>query len=106
MMAAIILQATGGQGGGLGSILFLVLPMILIMYFMVFRPQQQQRRKAQEMQAALKAGDKVITSAGIYGTVSGVDGDSLILKISSEPQVKIRIARAAVAQVEASEDAK
>jgi len=106
MMAAIILQATGGQGGGLGSILFLVLPMILIMYFMVFRPQQQQRRKAQEMQRADKAGDKVITSAGIYGTVSGVDGDSLILKISSEPQVKIRIARAAVAQVEASEDAK
>ncbi len=106
MMATIILQATGGQGGGLGSILFLVLPMILIMYFMVFRPQQQQRRKAQEMQTALKAGDKVITSAGIYGTVSGVDGDSLILKISSEPQVKIRIARAAIAQVEASEDAK
>ena len=105
MIAAIIFQASG-QGGGLGSILFLVLPMILIMYFMVFRPQQQQRRRTQEMQAALKTGDKVITSAGIYGTVSGIDGDSLILKISSEPQVKIRIARSAIAQVEASEDAK
>ena len=105
MTAAIIFQASG-QGGGLGSILFLVLPMILIMYFMVFRPQQQQRRRTQEMQAGLKTGDKVITSAGIYGTVSGIDGDSLILKISSEPQVKIRIARAAIAQVEAAEDAK
>ena len=105
MMAEIILQATGGQGG-LGSILFLVLPMILIMYFMVFRPQQQQRKRTQEMQAALKTGDKVITSAGIYGTISGIDGDSVIMKISSEPQVKIRVARAAIAQVEASEDAK
>jgi preprotein translocase subunit YajC len=48
----------------------------------------------------------VITNGGIYGTVNGIDGDSVILKISSEPQVKIRIARAAIAQVEASEDAK
>jgi preprotein translocase subunit YajC len=58
------------------------------------------------MLAALKAGDKVITSGGIYGTINGIDGDSVILKISSEPQVKIRISRAAIAQVEASEDAK
>jgi preprotein translocase subunit YajC len=60
----------------------------------------------QAMLAELKAGDKVITSGGIYGTINGIDGDSVILKISSEPQVKIRISRAAIAQVEASEDAK
>jgi preprotein translocase subunit YajC len=48
----------------------------------------------------------VITNGGIYGTISGIDGDSAILKISAEPQVKIRIARSAIAQVEASEDAK
>ena len=80
--------------------------MFAIMYFMVIMPQQRQRKKTQEMLGALKAGDKVITNGGIYGTVSGIDGDSAILKISSDPQVKIRIARAAIAQVEASEDAK
>jgi preprotein translocase subunit YajC len=58
------------------------------------------------MLSSLKTGDKVITGSGIYGTVSGLDGDSVIMKISSEPQVKIRIARAAIAQVEASQDAK
>ena len=105
MTAAILLQTSGPQGG-IGSILFLILPMIFIMYFMVFRPQQQQRKRSQEMQAALKTGDKIITGSGIYGTVSGIDGDAVILKISSEPQVKIRIARAAIAQVEAQEDAK
>ena len=77
-----------------------------IMYFMVIMPQQRQRKKVQAMLAELKAGDRVITSGGIYGTINGIDGDSVILKISSEPQVKIRIARAAIAQVEASEDAK
>ncbi len=80
--------------------------MFAIMYFMVIMPQQRQRKKMQAMLGALKTGDKIITSGGIYGTVNGIDGDSVILKISSEPQVKIRIARAAIAQVEASEDAK
>jgi len=80
--------------------------MFAIMYFMVIMPQQRQRKKVQEMLGALKAGDKVVTNGGIYGTINGIDGDSVILKISTEPQVKIRISRAAIAQVEASEDAK
>ena len=103
MMSAIILQAAGG---GFGGFLIPLGLMFAIMYFMVIMPQQRQRKKTQEMLAALKAGDKIITNGGIYGTVNGIDGDSVILKISSEPQVKIRIARAAIAQVEASEDAK
>ena len=104
MTAAAILQASGGSGFG-GFLIPLGL-MFAIMYFMVIMPQQRQRKKTQEMLGALKTGDKVITSGGIYGTINGIDGDSVILKISAEPQVKIRIARTAIAQVEASEDAK
>ena len=104
MIAAAIFQSSGGAGFG-GFLIPLGL-MFAIMYFMVIMPQQRQRKKTQEMLGALKAGDKVITSGGIYGSISGIDGDSAILKISSEPQVKIRITRAAIAQVEASEDAK
>ena len=101
----MIFQAPSG-GGGFGSFPILLLIMFAIMYFLVIMPQQRQRKKTQAMLSALKTGDKVITNGGIYGTISGIDGDSAILKISSEPQVKIRIARAAIAQVEASEDAK
>ncbi len=104
MIVAMILQGSGGSGFG-GFLIPLGL-MFAIMYFMVIMPQQRQRKKTQEMLGALKTGDKIITNGGIYGTVNGIDGDSVILKISSEPQVKIRIARAAIAQVEASEDAK
>src|SRR5438093_11162629 len=104
MIAAMILQASGGSGFG-GFLIPLGL-MFAILYLMVIMPQQRQRKNTQEMLGALKAGDKIITNGGIYGTVNGIDGDSVILKISSEPQVKIRIARAAIAQVEASEDAK
>jgi len=105
MMMAMLFQATGG-GTGFGTFLIPLALMFAIMYFMVIMPQQRQRKKTQEMLGALKTGDKIITNGGIYGTVSGLDGDSVILKISSEPQVKIRVARAAIAQVEASEDAK
>jgi preprotein translocase subunit YajC len=103
MMATILLQASGG---GLGSFPVILLIMFAIMYFIVILPQQRQRKKTQAMLNELKAGDKIMTSGGIYGTINGIDGDSVILKISAEPQVKIRIARAAIAQVEASEDAK
>jgi preprotein translocase subunit YajC len=104
MMAAMIFQISGS--GGFGGFLIPLGLMFAIMYFMVIMPQQRQRKKVQAMLAELKAGDKVITSGGIHGTISGIDGDSAILKISSEPQVKIRVSRAAIAQVEASEDAK
>ena len=104
MTATILLQSPGGLG--FNSFLIPLALMFGIMYFMVILPQQRQRKKTQAMLSALKTGDKVITGSGIYGTVSGIDGDAVIMKISSEPQVKIRIARAAIAQVEAQEDAK
>src|SRR5438477_12322567 len=103
MIVAMILQASGG--GGFGGFLIPLGLMFAIMYVMVIMPQQRQRKKTQEMLGALKTGDKIITNGGIYGTVNGIDGDSVILKISSEPQATIRIARGAIAQVEAAEDA-
>lgn len=104
MTAAILLQASGGLG--FNSFLIPLALMFGIMYFMVIMPQQRQRKKTQAMLSALKTGDKIITGSGIYGTISGIDGEAVILKISSEPQVKIRIARAAIAQVEAQDEAK
>jgi preprotein translocase subunit YajC len=104
MMATVLFQSSGS--GGFGGFLIPLGLMFAIMYFMVIMPQQRQRKKVQAMLAELKSGDKVVTSGGIFGTVNGIDGDSVILKISSEPQVKIRITRAAIAQVEAWEDAK
>jgi preprotein translocase subunit YajC len=88
----------------LGSPLVMMVIVLGIFYVMLILPQQRQRKKMQQMLAALKTGDKVITNSGIYGTIAGIDGDTVILKIAD--QVKIRMTRSAVAQVEASEDAK
>lgn len=104
MMAAFLMQAIGGAAGILGNPLTMMVIVMGIFYVMLILPQQRQRKKVQAMLQALKSGDKVVTSSGIYGTVNGIDGDTIILKIAD--QVKIRIARSAIAQVEASEDAK
>src|SRR6202051_2928218 len=104
MFAATILQTGGGLGSALGSPLVMMVIVMGIFYVMLILPQQRQRKKLQEMLGALKAGDKVITNGGIYGTINGLDGDTVILKIAD--QVKIRIARSAITQVETPEDAK
>jgi len=104
MTAALLMQAPSGPASILGSPLTMMIIVMGIFYVMLILPQQRQRKKTQAMLQALKSGDKVITTSGIYGTVNGIDGDTIILKIAD--QVKIRIARSAIAQVEASEDAK
>ncbi len=95
---------TGGLGAALGTPWVMMAVVMGIFYVMLILPQQRQRKKLQQMLGALKSGDKVITNGGIYGTISGIDGETVILKIAD--QVKIRIARSAITQVEASEDAK
>jgi preprotein translocase subunit YajC len=104
-MIAALLWQTGGEAPSLFSNpLWMMIIVMGIFYVVLFLPQQRQRKKTQAMLAALKNGDKVVTTSGIYGTVNGLDGDTVILKIAD--QVKIRILRSAIAQVEASEDAK
>src|ERR1700687_5988972 len=100
--AAFLIWQVGS--GALGGMLLPLVAMFGIMYFLVIMPQQRQRKKMQEMLSAVKNGDKVVTTSGIYGTINGIDGDTFILKVADN--VKIRIARAAIAQVEASKDAR
>jgi preprotein translocase subunit YajC len=61
-------------------------------------PQQRRQKQAREMLAALKAGDKVITNGGIYGTIVGIEGDAVQLRIAD--QVRIKVARSAIAGVQ------
>lgn len=105
-MNSFVLAADSGAGGGL-SLLVMFVPMFAIWYFLVIRPQQQQRRKLQTMLANLKTGDRVVTSGGILGTIVSFRNGVVQLQISS--QVKVDVARTAItgmAGEEAAEEAK
>lgn len=67
-------QATGGAPDILISILPFVL-IFVIMYFLIIRPQRNQLKKRQEMLAAIRRGDTVVTGGGLIGKVTKVAGD-------------------------------
>ena len=74
-----------------------MIPLVLIMaifFFLVILPMRKRQSKIQAFLAALKAGDKVITSGGIYGTITKVSEDMLQLQIAQN--VRIDVARSAV----------
>jgi preprotein translocase subunit YajC len=92
-------QATGGVVALLPLVLILV-----IFYLLLILPAQRRQKKVADMQRSLKAGDKVITSGGIYGVIVGADGDTVHLRVAD--QVKVRVSRSAVSglQPESKED--
>jgi preprotein translocase subunit YajC len=71
-----------------------------IFYFMIIRPQQRKQRETEAMLKAVKKGDRVLTSGGIFGTVIGKKGekeDVVVLKVSEE--VKMEFSRQSIVQV-------
>jgi preprotein translocase subunit YajC len=60
-----------------------------VFYFLVIMPARKQQKKKEAMIAALKKGDKVVTSGGLFGTVAAVEDHSLLLKISENTKVRI-----------------
>ena len=79
------------DGGGASplSMLFPIIGMLLIFYFLLIRPQQKRQKQTKQMISNLKSGDRVITSAGIYGTISGVKDNTFIVKIAENVKIEI-----------------
>ena len=78
------------------------LPMVLIIgvfYFLMIRPQRKKDKKIKEMLANLKAGDRIVTIGGIYGTIKGLRDDSVILTIGHQ-NTEMIVARWAIRNVE------
>lgn len=67
---------------------------ILIFYFLVIAPANRQRKKTEAMLQALKKGDRVLTSGGLYGQVQSVENDVVWVKIADN--VKVKLAKSAV----------
>ncbi len=94
---SLMAQATGASGG-----LMAFLPLIIIMgifYVLLILPAQRRQKKTQQMISALKNGDKVVTTGGLLGTIVGLEGDTIQLRIAD--QVKVKVLRSAVSGLQA-----
>ena len=92
-------QASGGLAeGGFG-----LLPIIFVMvifYFLLIRPQQKRAKQHKEMPAALRRGDKIITSGGLTGSIVKVVDDSETVEVEIAKDVKVNIIRSMIADIQ------
>lgn len=88
---------SGGDGGG-GSIwptIIMFGAVIAIMYFLMIRPQQKRQKEHQKMIESVRKGDKIVTNAGIHGTITDLDDKTFELQIADN--VRVRFERSAIA---------
>ena len=93
--------AGGVQGlmqGPFGSLLFF-LPLIVLFYFLIFRPQQQRAKQHQAMIGGLKRGDQIVLSSGIIGKVVRVEDKEIGLEVAQG--VTVKVVKAMIADVRA-----
>ncbi|HXP85879.1 MAG TPA: preprotein translocase subunit YajC [Bryobacteraceae bacterium] len=75
-----------------------ILIIVAIFYFLVFMPMQKQKKQQAAMLAGLQAGNEVVTTGGIVGTVVSVNDQTLILRVKPD-NIKLQVARSAVASL-------
>ena len=85
---------SGGQGGGFGAFIPLIL-MFAIFYFLLIRPQQKKAKQHREMLSALKKGDRVVSSGGLHGIITGLTDDIATIEIA--PKVRVKVSRGSIA---------
>jgi len=81
--------AAEGGGGLLATPLFPIILMLGVMWFFLIRPQQKKQKEHREMISSLKKGDKVVTSGGLYGRITGVTDNTLTVEIADKVRVKV-----------------
>ena len=91
-------QGSASIVGLLPTLIFLVL-MFVVLYFFMIRPQKKKEKAVKAMLDALKVGDRVLTIGGIYGTVTGVKDDQVIIAVGAQKTV-MNMARWAIKSVE------
>lgn len=90
-----LLQATGaagaatGQQPGMGGFWIMIVLMIVVLYFFMWRPESKRRKEMAKFREGLKKGDKIITAGGIYGTVKEVKDTTLLIEVDSNVTLRI-----------------
>jgi preprotein translocase subunit YajC len=87
---------TGGAGGGFGAFLPLII-MFAIFYFLLIRPQQKKAKQHREMLASIKKGDKVVSSGGLHGVVTGITDELVTMEIA--PKIRVKVSRGSISGV-------
>ena len=93
--AAILLQASTQSPT---SMMFILGAMILVFWLFMIRPQAKKAKQAKEFQQNLQKGAKVVTIAGIHGTINKINDDNTTIMLETSPGSYIKIEKSAISQ--------
>lgn len=99
---AVLLQAEGAPAGPDYSFFVMMALIFVIFYVLVMRPQQRQQREREEAIKGAVKGDRVITSGGLHGVVTGVADDTLtveIARVKGGARVEVEVSRSGISSV-------
>lgn len=91
-LSFILLQAetpAGGLGSILGNPLIMIVLMVVILYFLMIRPQRKRQKEIERFRSSLQVGQDVITGSGIYGKIKEIQDNSLMLEIAHGVVIKV-----------------
>ena len=106
-MATSFAVWAAGSAGANGSSLPILLPLLLIpvLYLLMIRPQQKRQKQWQAMLGSIKAGDRVTTAGGIRGIILSIKDDAVIVRVAPD-NLKLEIAKNAIASVTTEDESK
>ena len=94
----LFMQPQGSDGGSsMYSTVIMFGLIFVIFYFLIIRPQQRRAKERERLLTALEKGDKVVTSGGLHGTISGLEEKTILLQIADG--VKVKVDRSSIGQV-------
>ena len=94
---AVVAATSSKSGSSSYTFLLLIVLVFVGFYFLMIRPQRRRQQQAQQQQRTISPGARVRTTAGMYATVSAVDGDDVILEVA--PGVDVRYLKRAIMEV-------
>ena len=99
------LMSTGSTSGQQSPNMAMTIIMYVVLlgvffYFMLWRPQKKEQKKAQELQNSIQAGDSITTTSGFYGVVLDVVDDTVIVEFGNNKNCRIPMMKSAIAAVE------
>ncbi|MFV0266119.1 MAG: preprotein translocase subunit YajC [Draconibacterium sp.] len=84
-----LLQAGAAGGGNAWTQYGMMIAIIVVFYFFMIRPQMKRQKELKTFRESLAKGDKVVTTGGIYGTVSGIKENIIMLNIGGDIVIKV-----------------
>ncbi len=105
LMFATSTASSSSSGLGMGTMIIWIAAMVLLMYFLMIRPQKKEQKRVTAMLSDMAVGDSVVTTGGFYGVILDITDDDVIVEFGNNKNCRIPMRKSAIAEVEKAQTA-